>query len=89
VAAYGPRPYDFRSTEPAGGPLCSRSGDVTAVATVTEQTVDGMARVLISGTLVLMLLGELSVELVIAVVIGNVGGDLVESTVKRSTAALA
>jgi phosphatidate cytidylyltransferase len=48
-----------------------------------------MARVLISGTLVLMLLGELSVELVIAVVIGNVGGDLVESTVKRSTAALA
>jgi phosphatidate cytidylyltransferase len=49
-----------------------------------NKTVGGVVGAVIGGTLVLTLLGEVSPGLVIAVVAGGIGGDLVESMVKRS-----
>ncbi len=49
-----------------------------------HKTVGGVIGAAVGGTLVLALLGEVSLGLVIAVVVGSVGGDLVESMVKRS-----
>lgn len=49
-----------------------------------NKTLGGLVGAAVGGVLVLALVGELSAGLALAVVVGGVGGDLMESLVKRS-----